>query len=643
MENYYGLAFAILEMTFLLVMLLFLHSISKKTGVLPLYLSLGVIFAFMQIIGATDLVIETNYLGSDAHVSSSILLLPFLSIMVVIYIIEGTTATHGLILGLIFSLVIFLYLGIITKEQIDVILYHHPENTFLPTLSLMMGNAITLMAANIVSFSFDIFLLPIFYQWLRNLQINLGLCITGALLCVTQIDSLIFAAVSKWGDSNWWLKIENSYLFNFIMTIWLSLIITFYISKAQKNKIQEKRGALDIIFSFFDFNKNIKLRDSLRVFEERYEVLFRNTLTNILLVTEDGIIAEVNPATLATFQMRSDEIIGHSFIELTGVSFEIWSKIISSEILNYSTVLPSNGRFLEMTLNVTYIDDKKIVQAFCVDQTEKIKMENQHQSWQEKMYHRERLASIGELAGGIAHDFNNFLYTIQGHLDNILFFYPVHDSNAERHLNSINQAIQKASSLTKDLLGFARKGKYHVIEIYLEKFVEEVSSMFQTGATALDFQIRFVSQKEILGKIKIMGDSLQLHQVIMNILMNAKDAVKKLPETERQIILSFGLAKDASIPIKPPLDTEFDYQKQYAVISIWDNGPGIPSDVVPKIFEPFFTTKPVGEGTGMGLSMAYGIMLSHKGWIQLDQGRNSKKGCTFTCFFPVVNEEEQFL
>ena len=122
--------------------------------------------------------------------------------------------------------------------------------------------------------------------------------------------------------------------------------------------------------------------------------------------------------------------------------------------------------------------------------------------------------------------------------------------------------------------------------------------------------------------------------------MNARDAVRKIPEHDRRITVSLGTPSELGVDPLPPPDADVSPEARYCVIRIADSGPGVPEEIRAKVFEPFFTTKPVGQGTGMGLSMAYGILIAHKGWLQLDPPSPDRPGAAFSLFLPLQDRQQ---
>ena len=244
-------------------------------------------------------------------------------------------------------------------------------------------------------------------------------------------------------------------------------------------------------------------------------------------------------------------------------------------------------------------------------------------------------ASIGRLAGGIAHDFNNYIHAIQGHLDIILLMHDVKDEAVLRNLKKIDHITELAGTLTSQMLSFARKGSYQQEKIYLNALVGKCAELF-LPSTQSGIAFKIESDPE---DPAIIGDPIQLQQTLMNLMINAQDAMKKQPESEKALTIRIGKPERWGIRLDPPRDAgppEPSSKRDYRVIRVEDTGPGINPEIKSRLFEPFFTTKPVGEGTGMGLAMAYGTEVAHNGWIQVQN--LPEKGAAFDVILPIISE-----
>lgn len=234
------------------------------------------------------------------------------------------------------------------------------------------------------------------------------------------------------------------------------------------------------------------------------------------------------------------------------------------------------------------------------------------------------MEAIGTLAGGIAHDINNILMGIQGNASIVLMDIDPSDPQYEK-LKNIEEYVISGSNLTKQLLGFARSGKYHVRAANLNELVEKTSGMF--GRTKKEIRINTRFQDGIWA---VEVDQSQIEQVLLNIYVNAWQAMPAggdLYLDVKNIIIDEGYVK--TYRINPG---------RYVRISITDTGVGMDDTVRQRIFDPFFTTKEMGRGTGLGLASAYGIIKNHGGFINVYS--EIGKGTTFNIYLPVSDKKE---
>jgi len=236
----------------------------------------------------------------------------------------------------------------------------------------------------------------------------------------------------------------------------------------------------------------------------------------------------------------------------------------------------------------------------------------------------QKMEAIGTLAGGIAHDFNNSLQAIFACTEILLLGKKAGDPDHSK-LVTIEKAIQRASKLTKRLLIFGRKMDNETMPINLNNEIDQISQILKRTIPKM-ISIKFDLNDKI-GMIN--ADPNQLEQVMMNLSINARDAMPEGGEltfrTEIAVIEDGTAAKCTGLP-----------EGDYVLLTISDTGTGMESSTIEHIFEPFFTTKKVGEGTGLGLSMVYGIVKSHGGHISCKSAPG--KGTSFMIYLPVIKK-----
>jgi signal transduction histidine kinase len=223
-----------------------------------------------------------------------------------------------------------------------------------------------------------------------------------------------------------------------------------------------------------------------------------------------------------------------------------------------------------------------------------------------QFFHAQKMESVGTLAGGIAHDFNNILGGILGYASLMKSKLP-EDDTFYRYVDTIEKAAMRAANLTDQLLAFARGGRYHTTSVELGDVIEETLGII--GST-IDKSIEIESRLDPTHP-KVEADAGQMQQVLMNLCLNAADAMpfggKLTIEAQARTLSSkeVGLHKEAG-------------PGQYVIVSVTDTGTGMDEATMERIFEPFFSTKENGKGTGLGLSMVYGVIENHGGFVTVD-------------------------
>ncbi len=280
---------------------------------------------------------------------------------------------------------------------------------------------------------------------------------------------------------------------------------------------------------------------------------------------------------------------------------------------------PITGKwYLNHDRAIKWIDDRIVRIQIATDITHLKNLEKERVQFEEKLRQAQKLEAIGTLASGIAHDFNNLLMGIQGRTSLISIDLDGSHPHAE-HTAAIEDYIKSAVNLTRQLLGFARGGRYEVKPFDINELLESSANMF--GRTSKEIRILTKICPE---PMIVEADRIQIEQVLLNIYVNALHAMPDggnlFCETQPVEIHH----KNDPIYSVPP--------GQYVKISITDTGHGMTEEVLQQVFDPFFTTKKKERGTGLGMASAYGIVTNHGGMITADS--QVGHGCTFTIYLP---------
>ena len=365
--------------------------------------------------------------------------------------------------------------------------------------------------------------------------------------------------------------------------------------------------------------------DALRESEEKYRLLIDNA-TDAIFIAQDDVLKFANP--------KAEKMIGYSAEKLAKIPFvniihpddknmvleNHLKRLKGQEVPSiYSfRILSRSGEELSVELNAVLINWKGRPAAlnFLRDITTEKRLEAQLQQ-------ALKMEAMGTLAGGIAHDFNNLLMAIQGRTS--IMLVKKDSSHPDiRHLKGIENNIESAADLTKQLLGFARGGKYEVKPTDLNELVKKQNRMF--GRTKKQISIRGKYEKDLWS---VEVDQGQIDQVLLNLYVNAWQA---MPAGGDLYLETENVALDENYV--NPFSVE---PGRYVKISVTDTGVGMDRAIQKKIFDPFFSTKEMGRGTGLGLASAYGIIKNHGGFISVYSEKGH--GSTFNIYLPASEKE----
>jgi two-component system, cell cycle sensor histidine kinase and response regulator CckA len=348
----------------------------------------------------------------------------------------------------------------------------------------------------------------------------------------------------------------------------------------------------------------------------------------IMTFGPDGVMRTANLAARELmWNGESRAAMFHDLFEGLGRPVSEWlADVTAGRHPGGSEVLRLRGeaeRFLQITLR-RYVENGRLGALAILNDATRLK------TLEAQFVQSQKMQAIGQLAGGIAHDFNNLLTAISGHCDLLLMRHGREDIDFA-DLEQIRQNANRAASLVGQLLAFSRKQTLNPEVIDLEDVLADLIHLLnRLMVEKVDLSLVHLGREGSRSLGRIRADKRQIEQVLINLVVNARDAMPDggdvRIETE-PVTLAEDLKRDrATVPAG-----------DYIVIRVVDRGIGIPEGQLRQIFEPFFTTKRIGEGTGLGLSMAYGIMKQSGGFIFVDSTLG--QGTTFSLYFPAFEGE----
>jgi PAS domain S-box-containing protein len=369
--------------------------------------------------------------------------------------------------------------------------------------------------------------------------------------------------------------------------------------------------------------ERIQAEEELRKSEERFSKAFRATPISIAISTLDkGRIVDANDGYLRLFGFSRDEVIGRYAHEL-GIWINPEDRTELVRILREKRAIRNkeqrlrtkSGEFRDVLVSAEIIElgGEQCGLFIGYDLTERLHLETQ-------LRHSQKMEAIGQLAAGIAHDFNNIMTIIQGH-SSLALSAPHLDAEMLESWQEVSEASERAANLTRQLLTFSRRQIMQSSSLNLNALIRQVTKLLRR-ILGEDISLE-CNYAEALPSIR--ADSGMIDQLIMNLAVNARDAMPK----GGRLALS-TLVED--IDVSALQERAEARPGTFVCLSVIDTGCGMDIPTLGRIFEPFFTTKDVGKGTGLGLATAYGIVKQHQGWIEVKS--EIGHGTAFKIYFP---------
>jgi len=383
------------------------------------------------------------------------------------------------------------------------------------------------------------------------------------------------------------------------------------------------------VVTLFDITERKLMEKALRSSEEGKRLLIEESPIGIGII-QDTKYAYVNPALL--------KIMGcHELEELVDQPFQVFMAHGDGDFIqlidetrpdgqahreSYQVkAIRGNGEYVDLSVWPKRSDylGKPAIFAFILDVTEENTLKSQ-------LMHAQKMEAIGILAGGVAHDFNNLLQVVLGYAQ-LLLTRATPDSREYDSLTKIHSAALRGAKLVKELLTFGRKTEMRPCPLDINHEIREITVLLEgTIPKMISIELMLAEDPSI-----VVADPTQVEQILMNLALNAKDA---MPDGGKMLIQTENVALEESY-CRTHLGAR---PGNYLMISVSDTGHGMAQEELEHIFEPFYTTKDVGKGTGLGLSMVYGIVKQHSGYISCESQPGA--GTTFRVYLPAVEREE---
>ena len=374
-----------------------------------------------------------------------------------------------------------------------------------------------------------------------------------------------------------------------------------------------------------DITERKRAEEKLRKSENRFSKAFRQSPLAITISTEgEGLYLDANESFFKMTGYTREDVVGHTASELRFWALPTLRADLLRQLSTGASVVDHRVEFqtsmgetreAELSWEEIDVDGQPCLLSFMRDITETQRLEAQFRQAQ-------KMEAVGRLAGGVAHDFNNMLSVIIGYSDLSVDLVPS-DSSVKKYLVQIKKASERAALLTRQLLAFSRQQIVFPRILDLNDVVNNLSTMLlRMVGESISVSFRPTTP---LGSIK--ADLGQIEQILMNLVVNARDA---MPHGGEIIVETAHAELDESYVS----EHAGSQAGRHVVLAISDTGCGIEESIRSKIFEPFFTTKGIGQGTGLGLSTVYGIVTQSKGSISVDS--EAGKGTTFKVYFPRI-------
>jgi two-component system cell cycle sensor histidine kinase/response regulator CckA len=410
-------------------------------------------------------------------------------------------------------------------------------------------------------------------------------------------------------------------------TLWVNLNLT--------PRFDERGNVMGILGIGEDITERKKMDEALRESEEKYRTILESIEEGYFEVDLAGNLTFLNDALCKIFGYARNGLLGmnnrqYTTLETAKKMYQVFNQIYRTgklaQVMDYEIITKDRStKILEMSAYlIRGLESEPIgFRGVVRDVTDRKAAEKEKKTLEAQLQYAQKMEALGTLAGGIAHNFNNLLMGIQGNTTLMLLGADSGHPHYE-NLKKIEKLVDSGSKLTKQLLGYARKGQYEIKPLSVNRVIEETSETF--SITKKDIAVHH----ELADNLHVVqADQGQIEQVLWNLYVNAADAMS----AGGGLFLETGNVTSRNMKNKP-------YKVKpgnYVLVTVRDTGTGMDKKTMERIFEPFFTTKGLAKGTGLGLASVYGMVKAHGGYIDVESKKG--RGTTFSIYLPASKKQ----
>jgi PAS domain S-box-containing protein len=613
---------------------LMVHTLRRRYSLAFLYAVLGMIVATIWI---TPQAMSVSIWGMNFLLGSTVLYSCVLIGVFVSYVFDGPSAGRAAIAVVVGGTILFPLASLAFRELFIQV------NPFAPCPfpALVWRN----YGASIIATLADLLALTVVWGCLNNYrrQLPLGVSVMVSLLAIMWMDSLIFITLAFGDSPSFWPTLKGTLVSRSVVALIATPVLTLYLIWEIKRHGWKFRSLPALaLFKLGDLERElksarhdlVKSNEELQQVEDRYEASVEDMPLMVCHFEPDGSVVFGNRVFAESFSLEPDKIAEVDFLSLVTESHrqEVDALLAGLTVQKPTATIEipvmlgeDPQHWQRWFIRAFFKWDRKTTafQAFGQDITQERFLEHQ-------LRHGEKMRAVGQLAGGIAHDFNNILTAILGNAE--LAIGAMEDAEPDEKfvkegLQQIEKSGRRAADLTRQLLMFSRRDQSSPEVLDLNQVLRGMEKMLpRVISEDISLNVSFAEKPAT-----ILADASQLEQVIMNLAVNARDAMSgggMLDLEARHVVLDELYAK--SHPGAQP--------GPYVILAVTDNGEGISRENMERLFEPFFTTKTKEKGTGLGLATVYGIVQRFGGHVRVYS--EVGHGTTFKVYWPATESAE---